>query len=112
MKVWIDVNGTLVGNSHSTNSECLTALQDLLDMGLSVQVVSSQPQDPICEQQVEDKLIAMKRARQGDVWIDDEPMILKVALRSGCIVVPAECFVTFVELVATENKLVEIGEKS
>ncbi len=89
MVLYVDVQGTVVGNQDIAQADCLQAVADLSDAGFAVRLVSSLPGGVLGGRPIGDKGDAIAAVQPGDWWVDDDIAILKVVLRQGAIAVPA-----------------------
>jgi hypothetical protein len=89
MPIYIDVQGTIIGNARLEQRNTIQAVLNLLQLGHEVHLVSGSPGAVLCGLKVEDKLEAWHTIEPGSIVVDDEHLVLVSALRQGCIAVPA-----------------------
>ena len=104
MTLWIDTQGTVIGNAALAQADCLQAVEDLSSTGLPVRLVSSSPGAVLCGRPIGDKADALRELQLGDVWVDDDTMVLKVVLRQGAITVPARCLCHLADLLCNGRR--------
>lgn len=84
MLIYVDYQGTYVGNARYSDEACAEAVMEMMNAGHQVRACSSAPGPG----QV-DKCAVLAGDLSGIVLIDDEPGILAAAARKGAITVPA-----------------------
>ena len=76
MVLYVDVQGTVVGNQDIAQADCLQAVADLSDAGFAVRLVSSLPGGVLGGRPIGDKGDAIAAVQPGDWWVDDDIAIL------------------------------------
>lgn len=99
MAIYVDMQGTVIGNRDLLQADCVAAVGRMSDAGHPVRLVSSLPGGVMCGRPIGDKQEALQHLQPGDVLIDDDRAILVAACRLGAITVPAEQLCAFAAMI-------------